>query len=78
MQGGIGASWDAIDHPILGRAADRDPWGGQCLGRKPSRFGQSSLGKRIGPDRICTVLNMELLQFFYRRFRDKSSASRWI
>lgn len=25
MQGGIGASWHAIDHPILGRAADGEP-----------------------------------------------------
>jgi hypothetical protein len=35
MQGGIGASWHAIETPIWGREADGDPWAGSAWGANP-------------------------------------------
>jgi len=35
MQGGIGASWHAIETPIWGREADGDPWSGSVWGANP-------------------------------------------
>jgi hypothetical protein len=35
MQGGIGASWHAIETPIWGREADGDPWAGGVWGANP-------------------------------------------
>ena len=35
MQGGIGASWHAIENPILGRDANGDPWAGSSWGANP-------------------------------------------
>jgi len=35
MQGGIGASWHAIETPIWGRDANGDPWAGSAWGANP-------------------------------------------
>lgn len=35
MQGGIGASWHAIETPIWGREANGDPWSGSVWGANP-------------------------------------------
>jgi hypothetical protein len=35
MEGGIGASWHAIETPIWGREADGDPWAGSAWGANP-------------------------------------------
>lgn len=35
MQGGIRASWHAIETPILGRDTNGDPWAGSAWGANP-------------------------------------------